>query len=93
MNVQNTRRFLLILAIILVGVGAAQASDDHVESLGDYSYVKSAAGEHCEGYDVMIWKYKGSLIGFLNHHRSLRRPADGRHGRDSIFGPDGQFIV
>lgn len=48
-----------------------QASDDHVQFLGDYFNVKSATGEHCEGYDVMIWKYKGSLIGFLNHHRGL----------------------
>jgi len=70
MNFQN-KPYLLILAIIVLYVSPAQSSDDRVEFLGDYFNVKSATGEHCEGYDVMIWKYKGSLIGFLNHHRGL----------------------
>lgn len=56
---------------MLVCISPAQASDDQVEFLGDYINVKSATGEHCEGYNVIIWKYKGSLIGFLNHHRGL----------------------
>jgi hypothetical protein len=58
-------------AIILACVSAAQASSDPVEFLGDYADVRSAAGEHCEGYDVMLWKYEGTLVGFLNHHRGL----------------------
>jgi len=61
----------LIFTVIFVCAGTAQASDERVEFLGDYLNVKSATGEHCDGYDVMIWKYKGSLIGFLNHHRGL----------------------
>jgi hypothetical protein len=70
MKFQN-KPHLLILAIVVLYVSPAQSSDDQVEFLGDYFNVKSATGEHCEGYDVMIWKYKGSLIGFLNHHRGL----------------------
>jgi hypothetical protein len=70
LNIRNNK-FLFIFAVILVCAGTAQASDERVEFLGDYFNVKSATGEHCDGYDVLIWKYKGSLIGFLNHHRGL----------------------
>jgi hypothetical protein len=70
MDIQN-RKPLFIFTVILVCVGAVQASDERVEFMGDYRNVKSATGEHCDGYDVMIWKYKESLIGFLNHHRGL----------------------
>ncbi len=70
MNIQN-KRFLFVFTVILICVGAVQASDEHVEFRGDYRNIQSATGEHCDGYDVMIWQYKGSLIGFLNHHRGL----------------------
>ena len=70
MNIRDIK-IPLIFTVIFVCAGTAQASDERVEFLGDYLNVKSATGEHCDGYDVMIWKYKGSLIGFLNHHRGL----------------------
>lgn len=70
MNFKNIL-YLLILSISMVCVSMAQASDDNVEFLFDYFNVKSATGEHCEGYNVTIWKYKETLIGFLNHHRGL----------------------
>lgn len=70
MGIQNKLCFP-ILAIILACSISAQASDDRVQFLGEYINVRSATGEHCEGYDVMLWKHKGSLIGFLNHHRGL----------------------
>lgn len=70
MSIQN-KKFLFIFTVVLVYVSAVHASDERVEFMGDYRNVKSATGEHCDGYDVMIWKYKGSLIGILNHHRGL----------------------
>jgi hypothetical protein len=60
-----------VLAIILACSIPVQAYNDRVQFLGDYINVRSATGEHCEGYNIMLWKYKGSLIGFLNHHRGL----------------------
>lgn len=70
MNFQNKLSFL-VFVVISTFYNTVQASDEPVEFLGDYSNVKSATGEHCEGYDVMLWKHKGSLVGFLNHHRGL----------------------
>jgi hypothetical protein len=62
---------LLLFSVISLCVITAHASGEPVEFFGDYSDVRSATGEHCEGYNIMLWKYKGSLIGFLNHHRGL----------------------
>lgn len=70
MNFTN-KRIILFFTAIFTCIGIAQASDEHIEYLGGYSGVKSATGEHCEGYDVMLWKNKGSLVGFLYHHRGL----------------------
>jgi len=70
MNFQN-KLILLVRAVIPLCCIAAQAFAEPVEFLGDYSNVKSASGEHCEGYDVMLWKHKGLLVGFINHHRGL----------------------
>lgn len=70
MSMQIKQR-ILVMIVIAACAGAAQAFDERVEFLGDYVNVKSATGEHCDGYSVMIWKYKGSLVGLLNHHRGL----------------------
>lgn len=65
------KRVLLVCFIVLVCKGNARASDERVEFLGDYTHVESATGEHCKGYDIILWKYKRLLIGFINHHRGL----------------------
>lgn len=70
MGIQN-RICFIIFAIILACSIPAHASDSRVQYLGTYINVRSNTGEHCEGYDVMLWKHKGSLIGLLNHHRGL----------------------
>lgn len=62
---------LAVLAIVLACAIPAQATDDRVQYLGNYINVQSATGEHCEGYSVRLWRHKGSIIGFLNHHRGL----------------------
>ena len=62
---------LLTCFALMACTNTGWASNENVEFFGDYSHVESATGEHCKGYDVMLWKYKGSLIGFLNHHRGL----------------------
>lgn len=67
----SLQRGLLLFAVISLCSVNVQASDEHVQFLGNYSHITSATGEHCDGYDVSLWKYKGSLIGFLNHHRGL----------------------
>ncbi len=62
---------VLVCSVNALCLGSAHASDEQVVFLGDYSHVESASGEHCDGYDVQLWRYKGSVIGFLNHHRGL----------------------
>ena len=71
MNNVKYKLSLFLFSIISLCVITVHASAEPLEFLGDYSNVQSATGEHCEGYNIMLWKYKGSLVGFLNHHRGL----------------------
>jgi hypothetical protein len=59
--------FLLSLKLPLNGL----AAEKEVIFLGDFSHVQSSTGEHCDGYSVVLWHHRDSLIGFLSHHRGL----------------------
>jgi len=62
---------LLILTVIMAFscAYADNASDGRVEFLGEYNDVSLGSdGEHCGGYNIMVWKYQETLIGFLNFY-------------------------
>ncbi|MGH7771682.1 MAG: hypothetical protein ACREQA_05540 [Candidatus Binatia bacterium] len=61
----------IICGLSLALTAQGLAADKEVTFLGDFSHVQSSTGEHCDGYSVVLWRYKGSLIGFLSRHRGL----------------------
>ncbi|MFA6901486.1 MAG: hypothetical protein WC236_00215 [Gallionellaceae bacterium] len=68
------RRFLwltLICALVISTTDDLYAADTKTQFVGSFLHVESSNGEHCEGYGVTLWRKDESLVGILNHHRSL----------------------